>query len=100
MTFDFHNPYSPFRILLQQLSDQIPQRRRFSGNLRRLTQNPVKRLLPIRSTKRRRSVNHFVQNDAEAPPIHREIVTVALYHLRCHVLFRSDERVCLFATRF
>lgn len=40
------------------------------------------------------SHDHFKNQDAEGPPVHREVVSVADKHLWCQVLGRSTERVC------
>jgi len=83
----------PRRILRQELLDKVRERGSLPDELRCLGEDVAERFLAILAFKRRRTVEHFVDEYSEGPPINGELVPVAADDLRRYVLLSADERV-------
>lgn len=83
----------PRRILHQELLDKVRERGSLANELRGLGEDVAERFLTILAFERRLTVEHFVDEYSEGPPVNGELVAVAADDLRRDVLLGADERV-------
>lgn len=90
-------PESAFRILIQQSGYQVTRlgfarrNRRDSWKLERLFHDATQRSFVCYTRKRRTTVDHFVDEDPERPPVDGIAVGLAGSDFRSNVLVSADE---------